>query len=310
MGTSIRTICGVSLLVMALGAGCNIQNPDHLQPEVTVTSPADSAIVPDSVLVEVTATDNEQVARVEFFVDNVHDSTADDREPPYAYMYTPGDDAAAYGSTHTLYAKAYDFEENEMISNFVKVFYLWKELGADPDESLEIDWRRWYLRSTSDAVEFRLETYRDWEQPTDSSGMNLAIFMDTDRDSTTGLSPDSLAGDSIAVWSGTDSVRYDVRDIGPDYLLLIGWEDTGLYEWNADEHRWERSGDPEAVTLNPDTNYVEARVSLDVLGDPEAIDLAAANLSVTGGGTEIDWLPDIGHFSGEIRHAYLGRKIK
>jgi RHS repeat-associated protein len=82
--------------------------PDTEPPEVTLTAPADEAIVSaSSVSVTATATDNVWVTRVEFYIDDVLRST--DTTSPYSWTW----DATTLGNgPHSVKATAYDGPSN------------------------------------------------------------------------------------------------------------------------------------------------------------------------------------------------------
>jgi hypothetical protein len=82
--------------------------PDVTAPTCIITDPANNDVVYKTKYIKVTATDDRQVARVEFFVDGVLKNT--DTSTPFSY----GWDTTAYAdlSVHTLGAIAYDAAGN------------------------------------------------------------------------------------------------------------------------------------------------------------------------------------------------------
>jgi hypothetical protein len=82
-------------------------NVDNAAPTVSITSPTSGSLVNGTVTVNATATDNtggSGVSKVEFYVDGTLSST--DTTSPYSAAWNTT--ALAFGSSHTLTAKAYD----------------------------------------------------------------------------------------------------------------------------------------------------------------------------------------------------------
>src|SRR3989475_949784 len=76
---------------------------DVTAPAITVSSPAEGASVPGSVVIVTSATDNTAVVRVEFFVDGV--SVGNDTTAPFQWPLAAG---SLKDGNHTLMAVAYD----------------------------------------------------------------------------------------------------------------------------------------------------------------------------------------------------------
>src|SRR5262249_34994981 len=79
------------------------RRPDTQAPAVRIAAPAAGATLTAVTTVQVTATDNVRVARVEFFVDNVRQAT--DTAAPYTFTLDP---RRLTAGTHRLMAHAYD----------------------------------------------------------------------------------------------------------------------------------------------------------------------------------------------------------
>jgi len=88
-------------------------------PTVSLTAPANNATVSGTVSVTATATDNVGVTKVEFYVNNVLQST--DTSTPYLYSWNTASLAAG---SYTLMAKAYDAAGNVGQSSNVSVTVL------------------------------------------------------------------------------------------------------------------------------------------------------------------------------------------
>ena len=82
-------------------------DPDTTAPTASIDSPLDGAVVTGSVVVSASATDKVGVARVEFYLDGVFQST--DTTSPYQWAWNT---AAVNDGSHTLQARAYDAAGN------------------------------------------------------------------------------------------------------------------------------------------------------------------------------------------------------
>ncbi len=113
------TIISVMILGFVFLSGCELLG-DTEDPTVSITQPADNAVVSGTVEIKATADDNEGVTKVEFYVDGDlkgTDNSAADSEYSYSWDAS-GEDP---GSTHTIQAKAYDEAENVGESSVITV---------------------------------------------------------------------------------------------------------------------------------------------------------------------------------------------
>lgn len=86
-------------------------------PQVEITFPNDGSVVSGTVEITADATDDSVVVSVEFYIDDSLVST--DTLAPYAHSWSTG--GLVDSSTHTIYAKAYDDEDNEGVSPTISV---------------------------------------------------------------------------------------------------------------------------------------------------------------------------------------------
>ncbi len=95
----------------------NPTEPTPTTPVIKIISPSATTEIIDSVLVEVEATDDKGITKVEFYVDNVIQKSWS--SPPYKYLWnvTRLDDS----TQHTIYAKAFDADENKTTTKFAIV---------------------------------------------------------------------------------------------------------------------------------------------------------------------------------------------
>jgi WD40 repeat protein len=120
----LKTYCVLTVLLVALS--CKKDDPTQpvvpTTPQVRIVSPENNGLVAGVVTVLIEATDDKGVARVEAYVDSQLDTTLS--VPPYRYLW----DTRSYpdSSRHTIFAKAYDTDNNvtgsEVVTNTVLRF--------------------------------------------------------------------------------------------------------------------------------------------------------------------------------------------
>lgn len=89
---------------------------DTIAPTCTLTAPANGATVSNTVTLSATASDNQSVSRVEFYVDGV--KVATDTTSPYSYAW---DSKSVANGNHTIMAKAFDPSNNVGNSSSITV---------------------------------------------------------------------------------------------------------------------------------------------------------------------------------------------
>lgn len=275
---------------------CAVIEPDTQKPEVTVVSPPNDVVVGDKLNIEVAALDNEGVEKIEYYFDAKHDSTGDDFEKPYEHQWDLSQFSLLLGSRHTIFAIAFDEAENEMISNFVTVYYKWIELIEDDDESFKRDIKKIYARNTETSLQFRIEYNGEWSDPYQRlSGINCAVFLDTDSNPNTGLPQDTVQTFFGSFFGINDSLKYSAGDISPEYLIVIGVEGDGVWKWDQNLFDWVSFDSPQFVTIVNDTNYFEMGVNLNNLQIQDTLDIIGTNITFTPDTSFWDWVPNRGH---------------
>ena len=91
--------------------------PDTTPPIVVITNPADRAILSDSVLVTIFATDNDEVELVQLFIND--SLVLDSAKAPYEYKWNTAD--YEEDEFHNLRARAVDFAQNDNQTSPVRV---------------------------------------------------------------------------------------------------------------------------------------------------------------------------------------------
>lgn len=135
-----------------------------------------------------------------------------------------------------------------------------------------------YTQHTSDTLYFRI-TYEDL---TTHDEFDTAIFLDTDRDQSTGGTSTSLS--------------YYVDGIGADYVGVVGWEGDAVWEWNASTDQW---GQDTSGFAYKDVDYAANTVVVGIdrndVDDPSAVDVLVTDANgASTPSSEWDYAPDRG----------------
>ncbi|GAB4377840.1 MAG: hypothetical protein Kow0042_26110 [Calditrichia bacterium] len=91
--------------------------PDTLAPVITILNPERNAVVSDTVNVIVQIVDDSPILKVEYYIDGYLRYTTESE--PYTFQWVVSN--LIDGSTHSLFAKAYDENLNSSFSNVVRV---------------------------------------------------------------------------------------------------------------------------------------------------------------------------------------------
>ncbi|MDD2889939.1 MAG: Ig-like domain-containing protein [bacterium] len=108
-------LLSVFFLVVLL-TGC--KSRDTESPEVIITYPPNNIYIEDTLAIKAEAIDNIKIKRVEFYIDG--DLFSTDTTAPYSSIRS----ANSNSSAHTIFAKAYDNEDNYGLSDVVTVYLL------------------------------------------------------------------------------------------------------------------------------------------------------------------------------------------
>ncbi|MCK4892526.1 MAG: hypothetical protein KAT07_01100 [Calditrichia bacterium] len=92
-------------------------NPDTLPPVISILNPVTGSVVSDTVEVVSQVEDETGIDRVEYFVDGNLEYTA--TQEPYTFQWYVG--TLPNGSAHSIFARAYDTNQNNSVSNTVSV---------------------------------------------------------------------------------------------------------------------------------------------------------------------------------------------
>lgn len=89
------------------------------KPSVSIKTPVNNFNAVDSVTIEASAADDKGVVKVEIYIDNAVGDLRTFYAPPYKYQWITKQ--AADGSSHSIYAKAYDADGNSATSDVIIV---------------------------------------------------------------------------------------------------------------------------------------------------------------------------------------------
>ncbi|MEK7263345.1 MAG: SUMF1/EgtB/PvdO family nonheme iron enzyme [Bacteroidota bacterium] len=111
------------LLVFFLFSGCKKDTPTEQQtptkPVVSIVSPKNNAVIFDTTSINVQATDDKGIVRVEIYIDNQLDSSRVFVVKPFKWLWNVSD--LTDSSKHIIYAKAYDADNNMSSTPIVNV---------------------------------------------------------------------------------------------------------------------------------------------------------------------------------------------
>lgn len=123
---------GISLLVAGLVILTTCVTEDTTNPQVSIVSPANNdTIAAGNILIKAYATDNKEVVKVEFYIDNSLAGT-DQAGVADTFRYTWDASAITPGSAHTIHAKAYDAADNSATSSTITIVIAGGGGGSGP----------------------------------------------------------------------------------------------------------------------------------------------------------------------------------
>jgi Bacterial Ig domain len=107
-----NSLCASILFLISL-SGCSKDNPIEpipTTPVVSILSPTQSEVIGDSVKIQVSATDDKGITKVEIYIDNQIPQGGTLLIAPYIFIWNA--ETLADSSAHSLYAKGYDADGN------------------------------------------------------------------------------------------------------------------------------------------------------------------------------------------------------
>lgn len=274
---------------------------DPMIPTALIFQPVDSVIIGDTVTIGVFTTHPVAVTKVEFYLDGVYVSGADDLSAPYSFWWDASGETLA--SEHTIYARAYEEGGRVGFSDTITLFYQWEELITDKNDlSWPTDLKRILARSTDSLLEFRYEFWEPWgPDPVNDTTLDLGIYFDTDQNPGTGR----------ADFDGTP-----LNGLGADYRVIVGLHGLDAFaRWNPNSGAagaWDTVYGPAGfayLNLPSDTNMLEFGMAWSDMSSPSALRMVSINLWFLSEESFLpDWVPDQDSGFVLVRHEnrYIG----
>ena len=258
--------------------------PDPSNPVVNVTSPGDSAIIGDNLLITAEASHplGAGIDSVQFLLDGA--KLAVDDTAPYEYAW----DASGLdiSSIHFISAQAFGSDGRVGFAIPRMIFFQWQELATDYDaQAPPQDILRLLGRTTDSTFELRYEFAREWTDPVNDTLLELGVYIDADRNEATGR---------------LDFDGNPINGIGADYLVIMGIHSSEPFSrWNAGTGDWDSVyslNEFPYVYLPSNSKVLEFGLRWSDVGNSNAVDIVSINVYfVDGDGNFIaDWLPNAG----------------
>ena len=125
----------IFILFLFIFLSCDLFEPEQEEPTVKITSPKNNSYVHEVVEITADADDNKGIVFVEFYIDGETNSEMKDLIAPYCYNWNVIN--LPDSSTHTIYAKAIDTDDNISSSKMVTVTVN-NQLGIPDPVQLEV----------------------------------------------------------------------------------------------------------------------------------------------------------------------------
>lgn len=123
------------LFFLLIGCKKESSNPVEQTPTtpiVKILSPANNSTIIDSVTIDIAATDDKGIVKVEILIDNIVVKTFS--VPPFKYLWYPS--LLTDSSQHSIYAKAYDGDNNTSSSLVMTVTFRRSTLSNIPSSNV------------------------------------------------------------------------------------------------------------------------------------------------------------------------------
>lgn len=293
--TGLLVILFFSILFVSCGKEDSTAPHSNKNTSVSFAFPLHNAVISDTVTLKVTLQNQSAVLSVEYYVNDTLIGSAD-AVSGFQLKWILSNPVIA--QKYFLQAKARDKEDNVVISEKIEVHYKWLELITDTDAGWYPNIKKVFVRSTASSLQFMLETFGQWNDPfLITEGISFGVFLDTDQNANTGLTP-------------LMNFAYNVNDIGPNYLMVLGFEGNALYKWSISDSTWKMHGYLNSQSISNNSSSMEFGIALQEINNPAKVDLAAL-LITTGSSTEArwDWAPNSLHSTYTINKTYTGKEL-
>ncbi len=257
-----------------------------------ITTPADSSIFGAAKDITVGVNGGSGGSTVDFRLDGV--SVLIDNSAPFAYNWNPT--ALPNGDVHTFRAIVSDTSGQVDTTATHVYFAKWRLIASGGQSPHPINLRNIYARSTSTALQFRVEFDNDWVRADSVGGIDCAFFMDADQNNSSGR---TFVNDQ-------DGIPVSINDIGAEYRMIVGGH--GDWIWRYVGANWADSQALQSITISRNSNFFECSVLLSAMNFPPAFDLVVSNVyfeQQTPPRWTYDWVPLSGHITVEVDGKYI-----
>ena len=256
----------------------------------TITSLADSTIWGGVADLTVGVNGGAGGGSADFRLDGV--SISVDNTAPYAFRWDPT--SLANGEVHTFKAIVADTSGQVDTTSTRVYFAKWRLVGTGAQSPHPINVRNIFMRSTSTALEFRVEFDNSWVRPDSLGGIDCVLYFDTDRN--------HFSGDTIT--RDGNGVNWPINDIGAEFKIIVGGH--GDFLWTFDGVNWPDSIPLQSVSLSRNSNFFECSILSSDIGLVPVFDLVVSNVHFEDASTwTYDWVPISGHFTVSVDGKYV-----
>gem|GEM_PF-1907515 len=257
---------------------------------------SNNAVVGDTVTLSVKLQNKDAVTKVDYYREGTLINSSTNPADNFKFIWILTN--PVLGAEYKIYAVATDKENKTVVSDTITLHYQWRLLMTDTNEPWLKNIHQVFVRSSETKLEFRVVVHGMWGDPFNiNEGISCGIYIDTDQNPNTGLKP-------VA-----NFFPYKVNDIGPDYMLLAGFEDSRLFRWNDADTSWKIKSDLNYLNMPNSINTFELGINRSEIGNPNKVDIVVMNISLNDSGeAKWDWAPDAGHVTYTVDGKYLGKK--
>lgn len=261
-----------------------------------IVSPADSSVIGQEEDIVVAITGGAGIYDLMFYVDDYISYMSYHTSSRFSYSWNPT--ALPNGSSYVVYVDVADTSGQGVTTATRTYFAKWRLLGTSSQSPHPINVRKVFSRSTSTALEFRVEFDNLWVRADSVGGIDCALFLDADQNNSSGRTF-VLDGNNLQV---------PINDIGAEYRLIVGGHGDSLWTYNSGN--WTSGRGLQALTIARNSNFFECSVLLTDVGSPEVFDLVVANVRFESTSSwTYDWVPTSGHLSYLIDGRYIGPPV-
>ncbi len=234
----------IALLTFVIIFRCDLQEPEQEEPEVSIKCPSNNSFVCEVVTITAEASDNKGVVYVEFYIDGETSIEMRDKVSPYTYEWNVLN--LPDSSSHTIYAKATDTDDNISSSKMITVV-INNSLALPEPVTIETP-----ATVTDSSVTLK------WSENTNEDFRYFSIF----RDTTTGV--DFNSNHIVTIYEDT-VVQYTdfnvLENMSYNYVIYI-FDDYNFYSKSNEVSANIPNRKPVPVTLYNPTNITDSSMTI------------------------------------------------